>query len=157
MAEYLKPVVFKLGKESYGVDINLVHSIEKQMNVVPVPNSLQYIKGIINLRGEVIPVFSLKKKFNMPNADVAGANTIIVKLPELIIAFEVDEVEEIHDIEMSNIVDMPNIVKTQELKYFDRVANIDGKLIVLLDVNYLLSESEQQTVKGFAEDLNKND
>ena len=56
MADYIRPVVFRLGDQEFGVDINLVQSIEKQVNVVPVPNSMKYISGIVNLRGEVIPV-----------------------------------------------------------------------------------------------------
>ena len=65
MADYIKPVVFKVGELLYGVDINLVQSIEKQVKVVPVPNATDYIKGIVNLRNEVIPLYSLKRKFKM--------------------------------------------------------------------------------------------
>lgn len=71
MANYVKPVVFLLGKEMYGVDINLVQSIEKDLNVVPVPNSQSYIKGIVNMRNEVIPVYSLARKFGKR----AGSNS----------------------------------------------------------------------------------
>jgi len=151
MANYFKPVIFKLGSESYGIDINLVSSIEKQVDVVSVPNTLSYIKGIINLRNEVIPVISLKKKFNMKDSDVLGENVIIVKLPNITIAIEVDSVEEIHNIDESEIVDMPTIVKTGELKYFDKVVNVNGKLVVLINVNYLLSESEQTSIASLTE------
>ena len=126
MAEYLKPVVFKLGNESYGVDINFVSSIENQVSVVPVPNSLQYVKGIINLRGEVIPVYSLKSKFNMADTN-DGGSTIIVKLKNITIALEVDGVEEIQDINLDDITTMPGIVKTDELRYFDKVARVGDK------------------------------
>lgn len=153
MANYIKPVIFKLGSESYGIDISLVSSIEKQVSVVPIPNSLQYIKGIINLRNEVIPVINLKKKFNMKDYDIPGENAIIVKLANVTIAFEVDSVEEIHNIDETELVDMPAIVKTGDLNYFDKVVNVDGKLVVLLDLNYLLNESEQTSVKKMAEDL----
>jgi len=153
MANYFKPVIFKLGSESYGIDINLVSSIEKQVNVVSVPNALQYIKGIINLRSEVIPVINLKKKFNMKESDVPCENAIIVKLPNITIAIEVDSVEEIQNIDESNIVDMPIIVRTGDLKYFDKVVNVNGKLIVLINANYLLSESEQTTIASLTEDI----
>lgn len=152
MANYLKPVAFKLGNESYGVDINLVSSIEKQVDIVPVPNSLEYIKGIINLRGAVIPVFSLKRKFGMDDSQNSD-NIIIVKLPEVTIAIEVDEVEEIHEIDKNAIVDMPTIVKSEQLRYLDRVANVNNKLIVLLDIEYLLSESEQRNVIEMADSV----
>ena len=154
MANYFKPVIFKLGNESYGVDINYVSSIEKQVNFVSVPNTISYVKGIINLRDEVIPLISLKKKFNLDNADVPGDNAIIVKLSEgLSIALEVDAVEEIHDIDESAIVNMPSIVKSEELRYFDKVANINGKLIVIINLEYLLSENEKNSVIELADNL----
>jgi len=151
MASYFKPVIFKLGNESYGIDINLVSSIEKQVNVVSVPNTLQYIKGIIKLRNEIIPVINLKKKFNMKDSDVPGENVIIIKLPNITIAVEVDSVEEIHNIEESEIVNMPAIVKTADLRYFDKVVSVNGKLVVLINANYLLDESEQTSVASLTE------
>jgi len=151
MASYFKPVIFKLGNESYGIDINLVSSIEKQVNVVSVPNTLQYIKGIIKLRNEIIPVINLRKKFNMKDSDVPGENVIIIKLPNITIAVEVDSVEEIHNIAESEIVDMPAIVKTADLKYFDKVVSVNGKLVVLINANYLLDESEQTSVASLTE------
>jgi len=152
MASYFKPVIFKLGNESYGIDINFVSSIEKQVNVVSVPNTLQYIKGIIKLRNEIIPVINLKKKFNMKDSDVPGENVIIIKLPNITIAVEVDSVEEIHNIDESEIVEMPAIVKTADLKYFDKVVSVNGKLVVLINANYLLNESEQTSVASLTEE-----
>ena len=60
MADYIKPVIFRLGNQQFGVDINLVQSIEREINIVRVPNAMKYISGIVNLRGEVIPAFSLR-------------------------------------------------------------------------------------------------
>ena len=99
MADYIRPVVFTLGGQKFGVDINLVQSIERQVDVVPVPNAMKYISGIVNLRGEVIPVMSLKKKFSMDDtAESKGNNTVIVNLPDMKIALEVDEVLEIGEL-----------------------------------------------------------
>lgn len=156
MAEYIRPVVFKLGKQLFGVDIEKVQSIEKQIDVVPVPNSIAYISGIVNLRGDVIPVFSLKKKFSMENADEICENTIIIGINDLKIALEVDEVMEIRDFSSDDILEVPSIVKNEETQYLDRVANGEGTLILLLDVNQLLSREEAEGVKKFAEEM-KND
>lgn len=154
MADYIKPVVFKIGGESYGVDINLVQSIEKQVNVVPVPNSCSYIKGIVNLRGEVIPVYSLKRKFNSPD-DNTCESSVIINTGEVRLALEVDEVLQISEISPENIVCMPEIVKSQATRYMDRVANVEGNLIVLLDVKELLTEEEENAVKELTEDMQK--
>ncbi len=155
MADYIKPVVFKLGAEEYGVDISLVNAIERYQQIVPVPNSVSYIKGIINLRGEVVPVYDLRKKFNMPAYDGSSdeRKLIVVKLPDLLIALEVDSVSEIHDFSENNIVSMPALVLNNDIQFFKRVANVDGRLIVLMDIGYLLSQEEMESVKKMKEDL----
>ena len=151
MADYIRPVVFTLGGQKFGVDINLVQSIERQVDVVPVPNAMKYISGIVNLRGEVIPVMSLKKKFSMDDtAESKGNNTVIVNLPDMKIALEVDEV-------LEKIVDMPRLAKNEETEYLDRVASVDGDLVILLDINKILSEDEAQGVREFAEQMSRND
>ncbi len=152
MADYIKPVVFKIGKEAYGVDINLVQSIENDINVVPVPNSIAYVKGIVNLRGEVIPVYSLKRKFNMAD-DNASRSCVIISTGEIKIALEVDEVLEISEINADMIIPMPAIIKSVETVYMDRVANVAGRLIVLLDVQRLLTDEESEAVRKLAEDM----
>lgn len=152
MADYVKPVVFKVGNESYGVDINLVQSIENDINIVPVPNSITYVKGIVNLRGEVIPVYSLKRKFNMPD-DGYSASCVIISTGEIKIALEVDTVVEISDISPDMIIPMPLLIRNAETVYMDRVANANGKLIVLLDVQKLLTDEESEAVKKLTEDM----
>lgn len=155
MADYIKPVVFKLGEQYYGVDINLVTGIEKELAIVPVPNAVSYIKGIINLRGEVIPVFNLKRKFNMPDDGRAVQNMVIVRIKDMNMALDVDAVDEISDIAPENIVDMPMIIKSNDVRYFDRVANVNGRLIVLLDVNYILSDQEQKAIQSLKDEMEK--
>lgn len=159
MADYIKPVIFRLGSQNFGVDINLVQSIEREINVVRVPNSMNYICGIVNLRGEVIPAFSLRKKFGTDDAvgSIGEDSTVIVNIPGSIkLALEVDEVLEIGDIDADSIVPMPALAKTEETGYLDRVANVNGELVILLDVEKLLSNVETENVRKFAEELSKN-
>ena len=152
MAEYVKPVVFKVNNELYGVDINSVQSIEKQIQVVSVPNAVSYIRGIINLRGEVIPVYSFKRKFNQDDSKFTG-NAIIINVGSVKIAIDVDEVMEISDIDTENIMEMPRIVRNKETIYMDKVANVNGKLIILINVNILLSREEKENLKSMVENL----
>lgn len=155
MANYHNPVVFKLGNEYYGVDINLVIGIEKELNVIPVPNSVDYIKGIINLRGEVIPVYNLKHKFGMKDNGISGVNMVIIRMNDVVVALDVDQVEKIDNLEPENVVPMPPLVKNEDTQYFDRVANVSGQIMVLLDVNYLLTEKEKEAVKTVKEEMEK--
>ena len=147
MADYIKPVIFRLGNQQFGVDINLVQSIEREINIVRVPNAMKYISGIVNLRGEVIPAFSLRKKFGTDdNVGVIGEDSTVI-----------DEVLEIGDIDAQSIVQMPALAKTVDTEYLDRVANVNGQLVILLDVEKLLTQSEAESVKKFTEDMNDND
>lgn len=152
MADYKKPVVFRIEGQLFGVDINIVQSIEKQINIVPVPNSTAYIKGIVNLRGEVIPVYSLKRKFNMPD-EAYTDSSIIINAGGVKLALEVDEVMEIGDIADENIVDMPFIINNEQTKFMDRVAHVDKDLIILLDTYKLLTDQETENIRKMTEDM----
>ena len=97
---FFQPVVFRLDNEKYGINISYVSGIEYEQTIVRVPNSSRNIKGIINLRGEVIPVLDLRTKFNMANLTAPkDAELIIINLPNNKIAIEVDGVEQIHHID----------------------------------------------------------
>ena len=104
MAEALKPIVFRVGNELYGIDIQYVNAIEKDQDIVRVPNASSSIKGIINLRGDIIPVYSLRDKFKLPQAP-GDTKLIIANLPDMKLAIEVDEVEEIDDLQEDEIRD----------------------------------------------------
>ena len=150
---FFQPVVFRLDNEKYGIDISYVSGIEYEQTIVRVPNSSRNIKGIINLRGEVIPVLDLRTKFNMDNLPAPkDAELIIVNLPNNKIAIEVDGVEQIHHIDENDIVDMPEIAKSSGAGYFDRVAKLDGKLIIIINPLELLSEEELQAVNELTAD-----
>ena len=143
-----KQVIFKVGGEEYGLDIMLVNAIEKYTNVIKVPNSPECIKGIINLRGDVIPVFSLRKKFGLPEIPVTeNTKLIVTKSKGLLLAYEVDVVQEIVEISGDKISEAPVIVKSDETNYIGSVANIDGHLIILLDQDGIISASEKEKIQ----------
>ncbi len=100
------------------------------------------------MRNEVIPVYSLARKFGKEQ-EATAESTIIISSGGLKLALEVDEVLEINDIDESHILPMPSMLVKADTQYLDRVANVDGKLILLLDVEKLLSDDE-------AEDVEKN-
>lgn len=148
-----QPVIFNLDNECYGLDIENVNAIEHYQDVVRVPNASKNIKGIINLRGEVIPVYDLRAKFNTPNQQaVANSEFIIVKIGENKIAIEVDGVQEIHNFEESQMVEMPLIAKGEGVDYFQSVARIDNKLVIIVNPKKLLTEAELEAVEQLVED-----
>ena len=150
MADF-KPVVFKLENELYGLDISKVQGIEKEQQVVHVPNTASYIKGIMNLRGDVIPVYSLRKKFSMADTTSTDIQYIIVRANGSLLALEVDSVDEIHNVEEQNVHVVPSIVNSVDTRYFDRVLKTDRGLIITIDIDKLLSDEEIEQIEKMRE------
>ena len=151
MAEALKPIVFRIGNELYGIDISYVNAIEKDQDIVRVPNASSSIKGIINLRGDIIPVYSLRDKFKLhqsPNP----TKLIITNLPDMKLAVEVDEVVEIDDLQEDELRDFPSIAANRDTAYFVKVANTKGRLILIIDIHNLLTASEAEDAKQLMEE-----
>ncbi len=136
-------VVFKLENERYGINIEQVSAIEKDQNVSRIPNSMECIKGIINLRGSIIPVFDLKKKFNLTNVTNSPyPQLIIVKVYNMEIALEVDNVEQIFDVKDGAMMDIPKICLNEETKCFPGVLKDSQSLIVHINADKLFTEQE---------------
>ena len=145
----MKQVIFTLGKEEYGIDIMLVNAIQKYTDIVPIPNAPSYVRGIINLRGDVIPVYSLRRKFGLGDKEIdENSKLIITKSENILLAYEVDEVKEIMEIEAVNISETPVIVKSNDTAYIKCVANINGRMILLLNHDGLLSSKEKESIEN---------
>lgn len=151
MAETLKPIVFRVGNELYGIDIKYVNAIEKDQDIVRVPNASSSIKGIINLRGDIIPVYNLRDKFKLPPSP-NQTKLIIANLPDMKLAVEVDEVEEIDDLTEDEIRNFPRIASNPDTAYFVKVANKNGRLILIIDIHNLLTASEAEDAKQLMEE-----
>ena len=146
--ENTKQVIFKLGNEEFGIGILDVKGIEKYMDIVPIPNAPSYIEGIINLRGDVIPVYSLRSKFNLPKKSVDDNTKLIVtKSKDVMMAFEVDSVNEIVEIPGPSIHEAPTIIRSESTTYINYVADVNKRLVVLLNLDGILSEAERGTIE----------
>lgn len=155
MADF-QPVVFRLGEERYGIDISYVNAIERTQTIVRVPNSARSIKGIINLRGDIIPVVDLRTKFRMTDSDFPeDSEFIIIDMDKNKIAIEVDGVEGIHNADDESIHDMPIIAKGTGVEYFDSVIRVNDKLVIIINPMELLSEKELKAVERLAEENRK--
>lgn len=151
--EDFKPVVFKLENELYGLDINKVQGIEKEQQVVRVPNTATYIKGIMNLRGDVIPVYSLRKKFGMPETNAADIQYIIVRANGSLLALEVDSVDEIHNVDAVDVHEVPSIVNSVDTRYFEKVLKTNRGLIITINIDKLLSDEEVEQIQQMKDSL----
>lgn len=149
-------IIFHLGKERYGIDVELVQGIEKvqKLDVVRIPNSVPYIKGIINLRGLVIPVYNIRSKFGLEDVSTTDATSLLITtVGEVTLAIWVDEVEGIFDIESEQMFPAPIIIKNAETRYILKIAHMEKGLAIILDAYHLLSDEEKQRVADMMEDV----
>lgn len=143
-----KQVIFSVGEEEYGLDIMLVNGIEKYTNVMKVPKSPECIKGIINLRKDVIPVYSLRRKFGLPEIQTTENTKLIVTISNgVLLAYEVDEVKEIVEIPGEQISETPVIVRNDQTTYIGAVANLSGRMIILLNHDGIITGAEKESIQ----------
>ncbi|HOM42027.1 MAG TPA: chemotaxis protein CheW [Bacillota bacterium] len=150
MAE-LQFVVFKLGKEEYGVNIMQVQEIGHYAEPVKVPNTPEFVEGIMNLRDNVIPVISLRKRFNITEENLnkseqdsnENRRTIIINLGDRQIAFIVDDASEVLTLDEASIQETPDIIAGVDRKYISGIGKKGDRLIIMLDLNFLFDEQEQ--------------
>jgi purine-binding chemotaxis protein CheW len=137
-------VIFKLGEEEFGVDILQVSEIEKlDQGITRVPKAPVFVEGVINLRGEIIPIIDLRKRFNLPAREIGyDSRVIIVEVNGNRIGMTVDSVMEVTRINSSFIEKAPAITKGVDSYYLSGVAKIDNRLIILLDLERALSDEE---------------
>jgi len=136
-----KYLIFKLHDEEYGMDIQRIATIiEKDMSIARVPKTPPFLKGVINLRGEIIPVLSLGKKFNLPDDEYTEeTRIIIVKLDEITAGLIVDSVAEVLELDEDSIENITNISGDLSLDYITGVGKADGRIITLLNLEKLVS------------------
>lgn len=143
MAQAGKYLTFALGKEEYGVEILMVMEIIGIMEITAVPQVPEYVKGVINLRGKVIPVISLRRKFGMEEIDYTEETCIIViKLGEILIGIVIDKVQEVLDIEQENIEPPPSSGITGNTDFILGIGKVGDTVKILLNIDKILLEDE---------------
>ena len=136
-------VVFDLASESYGVDIGAVREIIRLQEITKVPRTPQFVEGVINLRGKVIPVIDLRKRFGLEVAAESGDNRIVVvDIGGQDIGAVVDAVTEVLRITRDSIEPAASVITTDDSGYLLGIGKLDDKLIILLDLQQVLSQSE---------------
>lgn len=139
--EVKKYLIFKLGNEEYGIDIHKIITIIKhEMSIARVPKTPSYLKGVFNLRGEIIPVMSLRLKFGLPE-DVFDEETriIIIKLDEISVGLIVDSVSEVLELVEDATESIANIAGKLSLDYISGIGKMNGRIITLLNLENLVS------------------
>ncbi len=141
-------IVMAIGSERYGVDVNQVQSIEKVMPITRVPRTLPFIKGVINLRGVVTPVIDLRERFAFEETVLTDDTRItVVQTADMTVGMLVDAVTDVITIQEDSIEPPPSIVGGIQAVYLSGIARVNGELIVLLNLNRVLSAVEEKQLK----------
>ncbi|MFZ5641473.1 MAG: chemotaxis protein CheW [Bacillota bacterium] len=144
-------VVFELGRETYGLDIATVREIITMQTITKVPRTLEYVEGVINLRGRVIPVFNLHKKFGLAAKEASRSTRIVVvEVESNTIGMIVDGVSEVLRIS-NDIVERPNsIISDVDAEYLAGVAKLDDRLVILLNLEKVLSKEDHSVLENIS-------
>jgi purine-binding chemotaxis protein CheW len=136
-------VVFELADESYGVDIGAVNTIIRMQEITEIPRSPEFVEGVINLRGSIIPVIDLRKRFSLPVGEETKASRIVVvETSGQLIGMVVDAVSETLRLQQDAIEPPSPIVTSVDSEYVRGVGKLENRLVILLDLDKVLSSKE---------------
>jgi purine-binding chemotaxis protein CheW len=148
-------VIFELGTENFGIEIASVEGINKMLEITKIPKAPGYILGITNLRGSVLPVIDLQKRFGLAEQEQTNETRIVVaNMGGMKIGMVVSAVSEVLTIDDSVIEPPPPMVSNFNSEFIVGIAKIDKRLVILLDLSKVLTSDEKNqvaniTVKGF--------
>lgn len=141
-------LMFSLDKEDYGLEIKFVKEIVGIQNVTEIPDLPIYIKGIINLRGKIIPVMDVRIRFKKEPVEYNDRTCVIViDIDDISIGLIVDSVSEVITILDENIVDPPKLNKTYNNRYINKIGKVGNDVKLLIDCKKLLTEDELEDLK----------
>ncbi|AXY00600.1 MULTISPECIES: chemotaxis protein CheW [Vibrio] len=141
--EVLQWVTFQLEEETYGINVMQVREVLRYTEIAPVPGAPDYVLGIINLRGNVVTVIDTRSRFGLMEGEVTdNTRIIVIESERQVIGILVDSVAEVVYLRSSEIDTTPSVGTDESAKFIQGVSNRDGKLLILVDLNKLLSDDE---------------
>ncbi|ADB58427.1 chemotaxis protein CheW [Archaeoglobus profundus] len=147
--ETIQVIVFSLGEERYGVDITQVREIIRPTKITRIPNAPDFVEGVINLRGQITTIINLRKRFGLPPKEIDNdTRIIVVEYNDAVIGMMVDTVNEVKYLTSDDIEPLPSIVTSRsEAKFLKGVGKLPDGLLILIDLNKVLSEEEIEGIK----------
>jgi purine-binding chemotaxis protein CheW len=139
--ELIQYLIFRVGDQEYGTELNQVSIIEKDLTYTRVPTTPDYIKGVVNLRGDIFPIMSIRLKFGLPEIEVDDDTRIVIfNINESMLGIIVDAVREVVHLSKDDIESAGNITDDKTLDYISGVVKKDERLITLLNLEKLVAE-----------------
>lgn len=141
--EVLQWVTFQLEEETYGINVMQVREVLRYTEIAPVPGAPDYVLGIINLRGNVVTVIDTRSRFGLMEGEITdNTRIIVIESEHQVIGILVDSVAEVVYLRSSEIDTTPSVGTDESAKFIQGVSNREGKLLILVDLNKLLSDDE---------------
>ncbi|WKE66764.1 chemotaxis protein CheW [Gallaecimonas kandeliae] len=145
--QVLQWVTFQLDNETYGINVMQVQEVLRYSDIAPVPGAPDYVLGIINLRGNVVTVIDTRARFGLPPAEVSDQSRIvIIEADKEVIGILVDAVAEVVYLKRSDIEVAPNVGTEESAKFIQGVSNREGELLILVDLNKMLTDEEWEEI-----------
>lgn len=148
----MKVVNFMIGDEEYAIDIMKIDSIVPIGKIVRIPNAPQFVEGLMDFRGIAIPVISGRKKFlvNDKTSNKENQKAIVVNVTNKKIAIIVDEVKEVITLSQNQLEEPPAEISNESNKYIGAISNMNGRMIIVLDIDKILSNKEAIQLSNIA-------
>jgi len=157
MSKDLHIVGFRIGRETFGVPISLVHEIVRVPDITAVPEAPECIEGVINLRGKIVSVVDLRKRFGEKEIRSGKKNRILVAEVEgKMVGLIVDSASEVLKVPPSEIEQPPNVFEEGELNYVTGVGKLKDRLVILVDLTKILQHGELRRLGEFADSQTLN-
>jgi purine-binding chemotaxis protein CheW len=154
MEKELHIVGFRVGRETFGVPISLVHEIVRVPEITAVPEAPDCIEGVINLRGKIVSVVDLRKRFGEPEVRRTKKNRIlVVEVQGKMVGLIVDAASEVLKVPPSEVEQPPEVFEEGELNYVTGVGKLKDRLVIMVDLNKILQRGELRKLSAFAEKL----
>lgn len=148
--EVLQWVTFKLENETYGINVMQVQEVLRYTEIAPVPGAPLYVLGIINLRGNVVTVIDTRTRFGLDACEVTdNTRVVVIESEKQVIGILVDSVAEVVYLKASDVDEAPNVGNDESAQFIQGVSNRDGELLILVDLDKLLSDDEWDELKQF--------
>jgi purine-binding chemotaxis protein CheW len=151
MAKDVQIVGFRVGSETFGVPISLVHEIVRVPEITSVPEAPNCVEGVINLRGKIISVVDLRKRFGEKQIQAGKKNRILVaEIDGKMVGLIVDAASEVLKISPSDIEPPPNVFDESDVNYVTGVGKLHGRLVIMVDLSKILRGGELKRLSEFA-------
>ncbi|MFN3580618.1 MAG: chemotaxis protein CheW [Pseudomonas sp.] len=146
----LQWVTFRLDNETYGINVMQVQEVLRHTEIAPVPGAPSYVLGIINLRGNVVTVIDTRQRFGLtPSPITDNTRIVIIEADKQVVGILVDSVAEVVYLRQSEIETAPNVGTDESAKFIQGVCNKNNELLILVDLEKMMTEDEWAELQGF--------